>query len=437
MKEHVSKQLPEVSRNRKTSSKTKTTRPVRDLFAGDSAEILRLILENTRAGIIVANSDGKIIIMNPLARKQLQPKPKSGEKVKNLRDLLRSKDATRIIDIIHEVILVQKNFYDELVLVMGRRCHWFEVTIATSTWLLRNQSSGPCVIILMREITEHKHAEQALQRSEKRYRAVVEAQTELISRWLPDFTRSFVNKAYCRYMGKTREELLNKSILSLMPPKERKKFRRQIAHLTRHKPILTHEKPIIMPDGQSRWQQWNERAIFDDSGQLVEFQSVGRDITERKKMELDLKHSKKALHNQKGSLEQKNIALREILEQVGVEKKMIKDDILSNIEHLLLPILEKIRSDPAYTVHPQIDLLEKNIRGLASSFGKKISQASLKLTPREIEICNMIQHGLSNKEMAEISHISVHTIETHRDNIRYKFNLKKKKINLATFLQSI
>ena len=222
-----------------------------------------------------------------------------------------------------------------------------------------------------------------------------------------------------------------------MPPKERPKFRRHIARLTLRKPILTHEKPIVLSDGQTLWQQWNEKAIFDDSGKLVEFQSVGRDITARKLMELALKNSKKALHQQKLALEQKNIALREILEQVGVEKKMIKDDVLSNIEHLLLPILEKIRSEPTYTGNPQINLLEKNVRGLASSFGQKISQASLKLTPREIEICNMIKHGLSNKEMAEVSHISVHTIETHRDNIRRKFNLKKKKINLTTYLQSL
>src|SRR5262245_32900095 len=48
--------------------------------------------------------------------------------------------------------------------------------------------------------------EAALKRSEERYREVVESQTEMVCRYRPDTTLTFVNEAYCRFFGKAREE---------------------------------------------------------------------------------------------------------------------------------------------------------------------------------------------------------------------------------------
>ena len=60
----------------------------------------------------------------------------------------------------------------------------------------------------IRDITDRKHAEQALHESEERYHNVVEDQTEFICRFLPDGTHIFVNGAYCRYFNKKREEII-------------------------------------------------------------------------------------------------------------------------------------------------------------------------------------------------------------------------------------
>ncbi|MCX6356103.1 MAG: helix-turn-helix transcriptional regulator [Candidatus Aureabacteria bacterium] len=61
----------------------------------------------------------------------------------------------------------------------------------------------------------------------------------------------------------------------------------------------------------------------------------------------------------------------------------------------------------------------------------------MRLTPREIEICNMIKGGLSGKEIAELLRISFKTVERHRNDIRRKFKIVGKKVNLITFLQNI
>jgi len=282
-----------------------------------------------------------------------------------------------------------------------------------------------------------KQMEEALKESEIRYRAVVEDQTELISRFLPNFTCTFANEAYCRYFGHERGMLIGKSLRGLFPEKELGRLENQLAAMTPAAPAMIHEQQIIGAKGDIRWQLWSNRAIFDSSGQVLEYQSVARDITERRKAEMDLKKSRRILKEQKKILEQKNTALREILEQIEIEKKQIKDNVVKNVDELLIPIIRKMKGIAAGRMIVYIDLLEQNLEELASSFGKKISRAELKLTPREIEICSMLKNRLTSKEMAEILHISVKTVERHRENIRKKFDIQHKQINLFTFLQQL
>jgi PAS domain S-box-containing protein len=124
-----------------------------------------------------------------------------------------------------------------------------------------------------------------LRKSEEKYRAIVEDQTELICRWMPDGTITYVNEVCCRYVGKSCEELIGHSSIPFMPAEELKK---RIPVLTREQPVALMEHRAIMPNSDIRWQQWTNRAIFDEKGQIVEFQSVGRDIT-------DLKNAEEAL----------------------------------------------------------------------------------------------------------------------------------------------
>ena len=99
--------------------------------------------------------------------------------------------------------------------------------------------------------------------------------------------------------------------------------------------------------------------------------------------------------------------------------------------------LQKLKSEVPPGCSKYIHLLERSLEGMASSFGRKISQATLKLTPREIEISNMIKNGLTSKDIANLLHLSLKTINRHRQNIRRKCNIRNQKINLATFLQSL
>ncbi|HWQ18587.1 MAG TPA: PAS domain S-box protein [Methanotrichaceae archaeon] len=137
----------------------------------------------------------------------------------------------------------------------------------------------------------NKHQmEVKLKESEARYRAVVEDQTELVCRFNDDLILTFVNDAYCRYFGKGCHDLLGQSFLQLIPEEDRQRVRELITSLSPEKTAASCECRAILMGG-IRWHQWTNRAIFDDHGCLIEFQSVGRDITERKVMEMALQKS--------------------------------------------------------------------------------------------------------------------------------------------------
>jgi diguanylate cyclase (GGDEF)-like protein/PAS domain S-box-containing protein len=131
---------------------------------------------------------------------------------------------------------------------------------------------------------DRKRADETLRMNEARYRAIVEDQSEMINRFLPDTTLTFVNEAYCRYYGKKREELLGTSFTALLLPEDRPGVIANLSSLTPANPSLVTEQRGVKAGGIITWEQWATRAIFAENGQIVEFQSVGRDITDRKKV---------------------------------------------------------------------------------------------------------------------------------------------------------
>ena len=153
---------------------------------------------------------------------------------------------------------------------------------------------------LKAEIKERKQAEKELRESEERYRTVVEDMPAMICRFLPDGILTFVNSAYCDYFDKKNAELIGQNFFQFIPEEDQDKVRNHFNSLNKNDPMVTYEHQVIAPDGDIRWQQWTDRAIFDEQDRLIEYQSVGRDITEEKRsreekieLESQLQHARK------------------------------------------------------------------------------------------------------------------------------------------------
>jgi PAS domain S-box-containing protein len=143
---------------------------------------------------------------------------------------------------------------------------------------------------LKQQIRDRVLVEEALRQSEERYRAIVEDQTELIARLQPDGTLSFMNEAYCRYFGQSRQELIGNSYEPFIFEEDREQIEQMLNSLNSKKPVATIEHRVIVR-GEVRWMQWSNRMIFDEQDRFVELQSVGRDITDRKQVEFALQES--------------------------------------------------------------------------------------------------------------------------------------------------
>ncbi len=131
------------------------------------------------------------------------------------------------------------------------------------------------------DVSQHKRTEHALRQSEAQYRGIVEDQTEFICRFLPDGRLTFVNQAYCRYFGVNAEALIGQSFVPSIPEDDRAYVKEQMSRLSPENPMVQYEHRVILPSGEMRWHAWTDRAIFDSQGMLIEYQGVGRDISDQ------------------------------------------------------------------------------------------------------------------------------------------------------------
>jgi PAS domain S-box-containing protein len=201
---------------------------------------------------------------------------------------------------------------------------------------------------LRQNYDERTRQEQKLREREEWYRNVVEDQTEFICRFLPDGTHIFVNDAYCRYFDKKREEIVGHRFRPVIHPEDREKVTRHIASITPEHPVMDIDQRIIMPDGSTRWQRWSDRAIFDPNGRVIEYQSVGRDITEQKELEKEMDYRQQELRQFSTSLAAAN-------KKLTLLSGITRHDISNQLTVLrgFLRILEKKQPDTSFSEHFQ------------------------------------------------------------------------------------
>lgn len=288
--------------------------------------------------------------------------------------------------------------------------------------------------------------------AEQKYQLITNATIDAIVMMTPKGKVSFWNPAAEKIFGYKKDEILGKDLhLVVAPGKYHDQYKQGFEKFkaSGQGPLIGKllELKAIRKDGT----EFPIELSLSATQIKNQWISIGivRDITQRKNDEKALMNAhvilEKTVAQRTAELKkandefsEANVALKILLKKSGEQGSNIEKRVLSNVDRLLLPYIEALASKLKNPENLQLCLLIKeNLTKLTASFSQRLSIKYKDLTPREIQVADMIRHGRSTKEMAQILNVSSHTIKTYRANLRRKFDLKNKKRNLRAFLQSI
>ncbi len=173
-----------------------------------------------------------------------------------------------------------------------------------------------------------------------------------------------------------------------------------------------------------------ERALLDAVAEQI------GTIATRISADLGLQETNRQLVLEREALKESNTALQVVLARIEQEKQEIRLDIGTNVEKIIMPILNALALQLAPSQTKYVQLLHTNLEAITSPFVSQLSRSYHSMTPTEIAICNMIRNGMRTKEIARMRGVSEATINRHREKIRRKLKITNQDANLATFLQS-
>jgi DNA-binding CsgD family transcriptional regulator len=226
--------------------------------------------------------------------------------------------------------------------------------------------------------------------------------------------------------------------LDIWPTELAEKYReddKRVIECGRRKQV---EEPLVGKDGRERWIETIKTPIYNDNGEIIGTAGIARDITRRKRAENELKNRERELEAKSRNLEEVNIALKVLLKRREEDKTELEEKVLANVTELVTPYIEKLkRTRTDIDQMAYINIIETHLDDIISPFLRNLTSKYPNLTPREIQITNLIKEGKTTKEIAEILNSSSGAIDFHRNNIRNKLGLINKNANLRSYLLSL
>jgi PAS domain S-box-containing protein len=289
---------------------------------------------------------------------------------------------------------------------------------------------------LVEEITERKQMEEEIKKERETFFTVLKNYPHGVALVDRNGVNQYVNPEFTEITGYTIEDIPTGRdwFQKAYPVRE---YRKKVINAWKADRVKTgigvdRHFSITCKDGHVKDIEF--RITFLENWSIT----VLNDITARKRAEEALKKRDRELEVKSRTLTEMNAALKILLKQREKDKDEVEANVLSHVKQLVMPYMEKLKKcrigakEKGY-----VSILESTMKEIVSPFSNKLSSKYLNLTPKEIEIANLIKEGKTTKEIGELSNVSPGTVAFHRNNIRIKLNLKNKKDNLRSYLLTL
>jgi len=281
--------------------------------------------------------------------------------------------------------------------------HWENYAVP-----LKNESGDiESLIQITRNITEQVRAGKALQKSEEKYRTILENIGEGYYEVDLAGNFTFFNDSICKMLGYRRDELLGMNNREYTDKKTAEKIYKvssRVHKTGKPKNIVNFE--IIRKNGGRRNIEASVSLMKDSQGNATGFRGMLRDVTEHKRAEAAIRKREAELAKLNKQLIETNRALSVLAKNLDTTQKESEKRVIQKIRNYIMPIIEKLREDKNIERYrADFDLLTSYIRGLTSDLADDIKIA-LALSTTELRVSSLIRNGMSNQEIARHLYIT-------------------------------
>jgi PAS domain S-box-containing protein len=391
-----------------------------------------LVEKVTNVGILVAQ-DGKLVFINTAISDILGYTKDELTSHPNPFEFIHPDDRTMVLERHMKRLKGEEapETYPYRIITRDGSMKWVEVIGVRFEW-----QGKPATLNFFTDISERKRAEDALRESEEKYRDLVENISDVIYSIDTDGVMTYISPAIESVLGYSPSEIIGTPFIEFIYKEDLPRTKKRFEEI-----LSGHIKPseyrIVDKFGEIHWILASSKPVFTQN-HIIGIQGVLTDITERKQAEEALQEKDQKLERQAQHLEEVNTALKVLLEHREEEKKKSEENILTNVQKLIFPYIEKLEnSQQDEKNQTNIDIIRSNLKDLISPFGNTLSSKYSILTSTEIQVADLIRHGRTSKEIASFLNVSQKAVSFHRGNIRRKLGLVNKKRNLISHLQSL
>jgi len=407
----------------------------------------KTFMESIRDGVYILDEKGRFTFVNDvIVRRSKQTREWFLDK--SYIDVIRPEDRER----------VRKNFE---AVMRGEEVSAYELAYPTASgddlWVevnttaLRTDTGIIGLLGISRDITDRKLAEKRLEKARtelenrveertaelrkttEQLNALMNATTDTVS--LIDLKGYVVaaNAVTAKRLGTTQDQLLGTFVYDLMPPsvaRSRKAIANRVVKTGKPHRFEDERGGIVLDS--------TVYPVFDKDGKVVQLAIYAKNITKQVKAYQELKEKEKDLEEKTSLLYDANTALKIMLQKSSENRKEVEEEILAVLKKRIAPYISKLKQcNLDMEMRDSVHMLESNLKEIVSPFSRKLSFEYINLTPKEIQVANLIRKGKATKEISQILSLTRGTVDTHRNNIRKKLDLKNKKVTLKTYLMSL